>query len=83
MKVYIVTDTNADIRVSVHATEAGARAALLEYLKNSTGYTPSEWVEFAEEHGYDSVEEFQEAIASYGDYDDAMMMSIEEVEVED
>lgn len=83
MKVYIVTDTNADIRVSVHATEAGARAALLEYLKNETGYTPSEWVEFAENQGYEKVEEFQKAIASHADYDDDMMMSIEEVEVKD
>lgn len=76
-KVYVVWDTNNDEIVSVHRTEQGARAAVLAFLKDKTGYTADEWEQFASDNGYDTVEEFQEAISKWPDYDEELYMMVE------
>lgn len=81
--VYLVWDDNNDELVSIHRTKAGARAAVLNFLMKETGYTDDEWKEFADAAGYDTVDEFQNAIAEMDDYDEDLQMRVEAELVED
>lgn len=80
-KVYLVWDTNNDEIVSVNATKIGARRALLKFLREDTGYTTEEWEQFADDNGFDTVEEFQINILQWNDWDEEMQMMVEEMEV--
>lgn len=77
MTVYLLWDDNECELVSVHKSMSGARETLVEFLENETGYTPEEWKEFANNNGYDSVEEFKDALRIMPDYDEEMQVRIE------
>ncbi len=77
MVVYVVWDDNADEMVSIHKSKSGARDAVLNFLEKDTGYTADEWKEFADAAGYDSVEEFKDAIRTMDDYDEDLQVRVE------
>ena len=67
MKVYLVYDCGSnnmcgDELIGVYATESAARAAVLDFLKDDAGYIQEEWEDFAEDRGFKTVQDFQDAI---------------------
>ena len=80
MKVYLVFDLSGseDDLVGVYANEPAAREGVYNFLRDETGYTAEDWEEFADDNGYDSVSDFQEAIRQMPDYDEEMMIEVRE-----
>ena len=81
--VYMVWDLNNDELVSVHRHADSAREAVIRFLIEKTGYSRDDWEVMASDAGYDSIEDFQEAIRKWDDYDEDMQMLVRRVEIED
>lgn len=83
-KVYVVWECYDEYEmVSIHKTEAGARKALLDYLVYNVQYSPTDWEEYADINGYNSVDEFRQAILDSNMYDVSFYVMVEEVALED
>lgn len=67
MKAYVLWDLMKDIVVDIFLDKTKARSRLLSYIKDN--YSEQQWKDFAHNNGYDSVEEFQNMILLYDDYD--------------
>lgn len=83
--VYLVYD-RCDINtlVSAHTSRSGAQYAVYEHLTDGEKcYTYEEWVEFAADNGYDTVERFQECIKACEDYNEELGMEIVVEELRD
>lgn len=83
--VYLVYDTEADdYLVGVFSSRERAQYAIYERLAVSEEDTYFDTLlEIAEENGFDSVKDFQEAIKTCGDYNDDLEMMIVVEELQD
>lgn len=83
--VYLVYDfaSGEDELVAASRSREGAQYAVYEHLVNEVCYSPEEWMEFAEDNGYDTVEEFQEYLKACSDYNEDMQMAIVTEELRD
>lgn len=81
MTVFVVHNLENDSIVSINKSEFGARMALLNFLRNETGYIEADWQEFADNNGFDDIEEFWMEILECDDYDEELEMLVEEIEV--
>ncbi len=76
--IYLVWDKESDMLVGVYSSEEKAREKLLDFLINSCGYDEEEWQEFADDNGYETIVDFQNALLRSSVYDEDMRMAVEE-----
>lgn len=80
-KVYILRDRQDGVIIGdeCYISEYSARCALVDWLQKQ--YSPGEWLEFAEDNGYDNPAEFTEAVQKYADYDDDLEVEVQEMKI--